>query len=386
MWKLKSSPAIFLVLLYINPIVKGQESNSWYSVNGYISSMQSVMFEKADNPWTNDNLIHNRINTKLFLGQSVTVTAELRNRIFTGDMVRFNADYAGYIGSDPGWADLSWNLIDNNSLLFNTTLDRFYIDISGRGYQLNIGRQRINWGQALVWNPNDVFNAYSYFDFDYVERPGSDAIRLQLFPSYSSAIELAAKVNNRDELTAAALFRFNRWGYDIQFTGGYVNSEDIFFGTGWSGAIGSNSFRGEISWFQPAAHFSDSTGTGLFTVGFDRSFSNNAMIQLQMIYCNDPLEFSDFGSFYTGSMSAKDLAISDFSLFISFTYPVTPLINLGASSIIYPDLKGFFAGPTADISLAGNIDFSLIWQYFRATAGGETLTMNLGFLRLKYSF
>ena len=61
-------------------------------------------------------------------------------------------------------------------------------------------RQRINWGQTLVWNPNDIFNAYSYFDFDYIERPGSDAIRLQYYPDYSSAIEMAVKADYENKI------------------------------------------------------------------------------------------------------------------------------------------------------------------------------------------
>ena len=50
-------------------------------------------------------------------------------------------------------------------------------------------------------------------------------------------------------------YRFNKWGYDIQFLAGYSNSSDIVAGAGWSGSIGSVSFRGEASWFQPVGAF-----------------------------------------------------------------------------------------------------------------------------------
>ncbi|MCG8318265.1 MAG: hypothetical protein MI921_02070 [Cytophagales bacterium] len=45
-------------------------------------------------------------------------------------------------------------------------------------YQV-IGKHRINWGKSYVWNPNDVFNAYSFFDFDYEERRGTDALLIK---------------------------------------------------------------------------------------------------------------------------------------------------------------------------------------------------------------
>ena len=111
--------------------------------------------------------------------------------------------------------DMSWNIFDKQSFLFNTTIDRLWLDLHYNKFQVTIGRQRINWGQTFVWNPNDIFNAYSFFDFDYVERPGSDAVRLQYFPSSSSAAELAVKVDDENDITAAGLYRFNRWGYDI---------------------------------------------------------------------------------------------------------------------------------------------------------------------------
>ncbi len=36
-----------------------------------------------------DNLIHNRLNFKAYLNQKITFAAELRNRFFIGDMVRY---------------------------------------------------------------------------------------------------------------------------------------------------------------------------------------------------------------------------------------------------------------------------------------------------------
>ena len=376
---------LFLLLLFIVP-ANAQEGNTGVTAKGYVTTMQSAMFEDFSDLWTTDNLIHNRLNFRLYSGSRLSFGLEMRNRIFTGDMLRLDQEYATRIDRDRGWLDMSWNIIDKESVIFNTFFDRLWVDYSGDNYQVRLGRQRINWGQTLVWNPNDVFNAYSYFDFDYPERPGSDAIRVQIYPTFSSTIEFAAKVDSDEQITVAALYRFNKWGYDIQFLGGYVGGTDWVLGTGWSGAFGNISFRGEISWFQPENNFRDSTGTGLFTVGLDRSFSNNATLQFQVMYCNSPVDFNDFDSFYAGNLSAKDLAFSDISLFAAFQYPVTPLINIGVSSIYYPGIKGYFAGPTFDASLAENIDFSFLWQYFKADMLSDNIEMNLAFLRLKYSF
>ncbi len=377
---------LIILFLFKQTIAEGQDKPSPVSLNGYISNMQSMIFEDLEGDWINDNLIHNRLNFKLYAGTKVTFAVELRNRFFIGDMIRLDPDYAGRMAADNGLLDLTTNIFNENSFILNTKIDRLWADITMGTVQLKVGRQRINWGQTFVWNPNDIFNAYSYFDIDYPERPGSDAVRLQVYPSYSSTLEVAAALNSEEDLTLAGMYRFNKWGYDIQFLAGMVDSEDIVFGAGWSGAFGSTSFRGEISWFQPKDNFSDTTGTGLFTIGFDRGFSGTGMVQLQAMYCNEPLTFTNFDDFYSENLSAKDLAFSKFSLFGSITYPVTSLFNLSMSAMWYPSLDGFYAGPYADISLAENLDFSLIWQYFNAELNDERTTMTLLFIRMKYSF
>ncbi|MEA1886457.1 MAG: hypothetical protein U9N72_04535 [Bacteroidota bacterium] len=377
---------LLMVFILTLPAAKGQNQQSPVSLNGYVSNLQSMIFEEVEGDWINDNLIHNRLNFRLYAGSKVTFALELRNRFFTGDMIKLDPTYASRLAADNGLVDLATNIFNKNSFILNSRIDRFWIDIAMGPVQLKAGRQRINWGQTFVWNPNDIFNAYSYFDIDYPERPGSDAVRLQVYPSFSSTIEVAAAMNSEEDLTLAGLYRFNKWGYDIQFLAGMVDNEDIVFGTGWSGAIGSTSFRGEVSWFQPKDNFSDTTGTGLFTIGFDRAFSGTGMLQLQAMYCNEPLTFSSFNDFYSENLSAKDLAFSEFSLFGSVTYPVTPLFKLSLSAIWYPGLDGFYAGPGADISLAENLDFSFIWQYFNAELNDERTRMNLVYLRMKYSF
>jgi len=379
---------IFLILIFCLFVVKSpaQEKMKHVTLNGYVTSMQTVIFDSLSGPFLNENLIHNRLNFRGYINNNLTVAAEFRNRLFTGDLVRLGNSYSEIIGNDQGFVDMSWNVLARQSFLVNTTFDRLWFDMHFSKVQVTLGRQRINWGQTLVWNPNDIFNAYSFFDFDYIERPGSDAVRLQIFPSPSSAAELAVKADSENDITAAGLFRFNKWGYDIQFLAGYVNSEDIVIGTGWSGSIGSFSFRGEGSWFQPWEEFPNSLGTILITSGADRVFKDNSIAQLQIMYCNAPLELNNFDTFYSGTLSAKDLAFSRFSAFGSFTWAATPLLNLTISGMWFPDIDGYFAGPSIDYSLAENLGFSLVWQHFNTLTGTERTRINLGFLRLKYSF
>jgi hypothetical protein len=378
----------FLFILISSYCFSGysQEKEKKITLNGYVTVMQSSMFDSLSGPFYNENLIHNRLNFKAYLNDKITFAAEFRNRLFTGDMVRIGRPYTGLIGDDDGVIDMSWNIIEEQSFLLNTTVDRLWLDFHYNKFQVTLGRQRINWGQTFVWNPNDIFNAYSYFDFDYIERPGSDAVRLQYFPSSSSVAEFVLKVDNEYDITTAALYRFNLWNYDIQFLAGYMDSVDIVIGTGWSGSIGSISFRGEGTWFDPYKDFPGDESTVLVTAGLDKIFKDNSTAQIQLMYCNNPLDVSSFGSLYSKNFSSKDLAFSEFTAFGQFTWAATPLLNLTLAAMWFPDLKGYFAGPSLDYSLSENLDFSLIWQHFDALMDDERSKINLAFLRLKFSF
>lgn len=373
-------------IILVSGSALSREKPGFLTLNGYVSIMQSVMFDSLSGPFVIDNLIHNRLNFKGYVNENITFAAEFRNRIFTGDIVRSVPSYSEMIASDQGWVDMSWNILNEQSFFLNTTIDRLWVDFNYGKFQARVGRQRINWGQTLVWNPNDLFNSYSFFDFDYVERPGSDAIRLQYYPGYSSALEFAFKADYNNNITAAALYRFNKWGYDIQFLGGYVGSQDVMAGAGWSGSFGSVSFRGEASWFRPYKNFRDSAGIGIFTFGFDKSFKNNSMAQIQLMFCNNPVDPGSFSEFYFGTLSAKDLAFSKFTAFGQFTWPVTPLFNASVSAMWFPDLKGYYAGPSFDYSIAENVDLSLYWQHFLSKTEGLAEKINIGFLRVKISF
>ena len=151
--------------------------------------------------------------------------------------------------------NLSKLIAKGPSFLLHSTIDRASIDYTRGKWQVTLGRQRINWGLNMVWNPNDIFNAYSYFDFDYEESPGTDAVRVQYYLNSTSSAEIAYKPGkNANEMIAAGLYRFTKGSYDIQALAGMVET-DYVLGGGWSGVLGQAGFNGEISAFVPRNNF-----------------------------------------------------------------------------------------------------------------------------------
>jgi hypothetical protein len=52
----------------------------------------------------------------------------------------------------------------------------------------------------------------------------------------------------------------------------------------------------------------------------------------------------------------------------------------------FPDMKGYYAGPTLDYSIAENVDISIYWQHFDSNTATSAERINMAFLRVKISF
>jgi hypothetical protein len=273
--------------------------------------------------------------------------------------------------------------------------DRFNLKYNREKFEITVGRQRINWGQSFVWNPNDLFNSYSYLDFDYVERPGSDAIRLQYYNSPTSVTELAAKIDRDNKITIAGLHRFNKSGWDIQFLGGLLSSEDAVIGTGFTGNINSVSLFGEGTYFRPVKNFADTTALAMIDIGCATTFSNQLGLQFEGLYVSQEMNIKSLYNFFESTLDVRKIAFAKINLFGSISYPVTPLINSSLALMWFPDtggISGFYTGPSFDFSLGNNLGLSVIAQYFTGTFPDavtlmlQNQTLLLSFVRLKWNF
>lgn len=364
----------------------GKQSTGWFTAGGYATWLHTAMFEDPADDWVNSSMLHNRLNFKAYAGSRTTLSLEIRNRFVTGDMVRLDPTYVPGLSSDPGWADLSWNVSKGNSYVLNMMIDRAYIDFTAGSLQVRAGRQRINWSQALIWNPNDIFNTYSFFDFDYVERPGSDALRVTYSTGPASSVEAALKIDGINRITAAAMGRFTLMNTDIQLLAGVTDDEFFTAGTGISGTIGSLSVRGEATLFAPFRTSAGENSNIIATLGIDKAFSDKVTTLAQVMYSTNPEDLNGFTDLYGGGLTARQLAFSKFSAAAQVAWTPLPLVNISLAAIWFPDLDGFYAGPSLDFSLAENTDFTLVWQHFGSTIAGVETKLNLGFLRIRYSF
>jgi hypothetical protein len=329
-------------------------------------------------------LAHNRLNFDWQMSKHLRVNAGMRNRLITGSAAMLNPKS---IGSDLGWADLSWNWAEGKNVVGNTAFDRLNLTFEKDKWKFQLGRQRINWGQTFVWNANDLFNTYSFFDFDYPERPGCDAFRGTYYHSATSLSELAVSFNHNGKITVASLHRWNRNGADYQIIAGEQAETDLVIGGAITKDFSGLNLRSEMSYFHPIKNMADTSGIVAISVGADHIFSNSLMLQAEILY-NNVGKGGGLMDIYTAPLSAKRMSICDWNIFASATYPLTPRLSGTLSSMYFIDIKCCYTGLSLDYSIITNLDFSFVTQYF-STFGNSSagnMQMFLGFVRVKYSF
>lgn len=381
---------ILLILVSLSGFAQDDQSRqrNW-TLNGYVKFMQTISFQEIDKGWMTDNLLHNRLNFNWNINGNFTFNVQMRNRIFYGETVSSFPEYPEIINRENGFMDLSFIVFEGKSVFMQSTFDRVYLDYNIKNVQITVGRQRINWGQTFVWNPNDLFNSYSFFDFDYEEKPGSDALRFQFYPNYSSKLDVVVKLDYNTKVTAAALYRFNKKSYDIQVLGGYYAETDYVIGAGFSGNLFRGGLRGEGSYFHPKDNFSDTTGTFVMSLAYDYTFKNSLMLQLEALYNGYGETSGDFNlaEFYFMQLTPQSLSLTEFSFMGQMSYPITPLFNVIFSCMYSPNDNSFYLGPSVIYSLKDNLELSVYTQYFTSSTpadeGGKGVFL---FWRIKWNF
>jgi len=357
--------------------------------NGYVKDLLTV--NVADDSTLVDNLIHNRLNFQWWPKDYLNFYLEIRNRIFFGDLVSTLPNYVKFIDNNDDFFDLSWTIVDSKDVIIHSMIDRLYVEFHKKDWEIRLGRQRINWGVNLVWNPNDLFNAFSYFDFDYEERPGSDAIRIKRYTGFASSIEVASNFNSDfDKLVSAFMWKTNKGGYDFQVLAG-KSFQDVAVGLGWAGNIKTAGFKGEVTVFEPYEKTVYSTAV-LASMSLDYSFENSFYIHASGLYNSKGLKEPGIlalqGLYSQDRITTRNLSPYKWSTFLQASYPVHPLVTTSAAIIFYPGDNALFINPGVTVNLPKNFDVDLVAQvFFNDTLFSDYKALaKLFFLRVKWSF
>jgi hypothetical protein len=387
--------ASFLVFFWLLGILTPFTANSQYikekmALNGYVKYLNSLFIPSQDSiPIITDNLIHNRLNYSWYISKNFEFHTSMRNRIFWGELVKVNPGLSASLQDDIGYFDLTKVWAEGEAYIFQTVFDRLNFTARFGNSEFIVGRQRINWGTGLVWNPNDIFNAFSFFDFDYEERPGTDAFLYRNYLSPVSKLELVYAIGDSLEgSTISGLLKINKRGYDLQ---GFLGYQRGFYnvGFGWEGAIRGAGFRGEASIWEPAAN---TTGPAqlVASTDLDYTFPSSLYIHGAYLYNSEGINTStgDYQGFYLSrELGARTLSPSMHTFFAELSGQLSPIIRGSLFGMVNPGDGSFFFGPMLNWNVSNDFEVLFNGQIFV----GEPNTAFGGYgsilyLRVKYSF
>ncbi len=379
---------ILLLLVVVHPLYGQEEEEDKreiWKIKGYIKELPYISFDKNFSNVYATNIIHNRFNVKWTPTDKVSGAAEFRTRFFWGDDVRATPNFSEQMRNRNEQVDASITWFETEDAAMITNIERFWLEYKTSKVAVRAGRQRINWGIATTWNPNDIFNAYNFLDFDYEERPGSDAVKMQYFINDLSNLDMAVSPSFSSNTTvAAARYFFNKNNYDFQFNAGWYH-QDFTVGAGWAGSIDQVGFKGEMQYFAPNDQSSSQFNA---VVEWDYMFSKGWYLNGSFLLNNRGLtEPVDDWTTVSFNLSPRNLMPTAYNVLLSTTKEITPLFSANLGVVYTPGTHIAILLPSLQYNLSDRWDINLVWQSFYADMNDsfQAVTYRV-FLRAKWSF
>ena len=393
---------LVLILTALGLVATSAQASDSLRVSGYFQGGRVYISARLPEPIGQQNFTEYRLQNRLNLNWQATSNLsfnwQMRTRLFAGDLVSEFPAYADNIDSDDGLVNLSWRVMEGDDWVLHHIPDRLYVEWRFDDWDVRVGRQRVNWGVNMITNPNDIFNIYSFYEFDYPERPGADAIRIQRHLDFASRIELAVSpARERRESIAAALYGFDFRGYDMQLIGGYYRDRFVA-GAGWAGNMGGAGFKGETMFY---ADLSSNPGSNLNSdpnedhqgrqtnfiaaLSLDYMFENSLFAVAEILY-NRAGGRDDF-TLLGEQLSPDNPSFSTYQISSTFSYPIHPLLDGAMAVIWYPDESAAFFSPSLTWSVTQDLDFRILGQFIASS--GDSVFSDAGNLltaSLTYNF
>ncbi len=347
------------------------------------------------------NTLQGRLNLNAYAGD-FTVSVQSRHLLIYRKNQKDAQQFLDAFQVDNGFTNLSRDYISKQNFFASADVDRLYLDWSHEDWQITAGRQRIAWGSALVWNITDFFNPFNILDFDYEEKPGNDAVRIQYYTGPTSQFDVAfAPSKDKRKQMAAARYVFNIFEYDFNILAAW-QEEKQRYGMNWSGNLAGAGFRGEVVYIKPDLKFfapwlTPRQSSLLIQKIFDTPYWN-AVLSLDYTFANSFYLHTEY--LYNELGVTKNSALRQFeilqtgelgparhSLFFEAAYDLTPLLRADYFVLFNPGDHSQISVPSLQYSLSDN------WGLYALAflSSGKSASQYGGypaqyFCRLKFSF
>lgn len=395
----------FLFFVLFTAVLPAQESSLEFG--GYIKNLASYQHGEFSGTPTNSghfqNTLQGRLNLSWYATENLTAALESRHLLIYQKHLKQSSAFMDIFNRSQYYFDLRQTFVDENDVQLRSEIDRAYLDWNWQDVQVTLGRQRIAWGSCLVWNPTDLFNPFNILDFDYEEKPGTDALRVQYYLGALSQIDLAVSPGRRaEDVIYAARFSFNYADYDFSLVGGW-QKQSLRLGAGWSGQVLDGGFRGEVLYskphikYNPAQFLPQPPPVPLpaneidkpyltAALSYDYTFHNSFYWHTEYLY-NGLGTTGDAAARRMETLFTGELTPARHSIFQEWAYDLTPLWRADLFVIYNPCDHSWIAAPSLRYSLSDNTELYLLAFPSKGVEDSEFGALpSWYFLRVKYSF
>lgn len=391
--------SIFLLLFSLPAFAQPEFSGNLQWMGISVKPGRTIFSRNTDVNQLNQGSLY--LNAGYSFSERLTFQSEFRTRFLHGETSSLSKMISdGSAGStDQFLINKTWEFDSNNQADFR--VNRFYLDYSDGPLLMTAGRQRINWGMAMIWNPVDIFNARNAVTFGD-DLPSSDAIRIQFYTSETNSFDLVVKGSETRAGRAWALrFKGNIRNTDLQIFGGQRNDIPVA-GFGWSGEFLKGGFRGEVlgqfnSFNSSYYRFFPSETGSIYVktreetpnvqavVSYDYTFENSLYLLTECLWSPSGQKENVLFNI----LNAADnqwLSPGRLNLAHQAGFDLTPLIRIGGIYLWNATDYSLTAGPTLNWNLSDNIDLNGMLLFSDGNNVSEYGGIGtIGFLRVKWS-
>ncbi len=306
------------------------------------------------------------LDMDLTLGNSVLVKTIYNNEAITGSYL--NTPEFNILKTIPEdtFYDAASTVSDKPNTYWSHSLYRFYLQHKTKYLTTIIGRQRIAWGQARIWNPTDLFNPQSPLVLESGRRTGVDSINLDYSPYAVTGINIVHGVfKNDDRLSelqrsTGVRLKTNIGSYDLSLIGGRFRDE-VVIGADFAGNFGDSGFRGEWT-HTDGINRDDQTRVVL---SFDHNFKGNIYFLMEYLFNDGHLGYDKIKNSNptTSTLSLVNFqngeitTINKHFLALSVGYDITPLTRGSLTLLTDIDGSEVFASPSINYNLSENSEW-----------------------------
>jgi hypothetical protein len=347
-------------------------------ISGYFEN-RFFLLNHLDTSWKNLNLKfslgdYNRLRLKYQASPSkkVRVNAAVDFFSFHGFMT---SPLGTYDDSAPAGSETNKVKID---------VDRAYVDLYFKGFDISIGKQRVAMGVSYLWAPLDIFNRVNIFE-PKEEKPGANALKIYIpLGTYSSITGVFSPEKDFSSSKSGLRAQTQALGTDMAVT--VIRSGPV------DTSIYGLDFRGEnfIGWWIEAGYFvSPGRKDKKIVLGFDYTFPlKRGLYWMSEFYYDSSGEKDSSNYDYQRLLSGDRFTLGQKYFFSMLRYSFTDFISAAVSYIGNWGDGSYILNPVIQYEISQNALLSLGFYFPLGKKNSEfnRSNQNIFFIWLKVNF